>query len=65
MILFLIDSQSQWGIQAEGADTIASQSDDDSSKNAENGVRWMALVAGNVGEERPDGEGDTGGNKAV
>ena len=35
---------------------IACKSEDDSSKNAENGVRCMALVAGKIGEERLDGE---------
>lgn len=39
-----------------GADVIKCQSEDDSSKNVENGVRWRVLVAGRLGQERAEPE---------
>lgn len=51
-----------WTVKAsggfrEGADRITCQSKADSSKNVENSLRWIALVAGRIGKERSNQEG--------
>lgn len=48
-----------WTVRAsrgfkQGADIITCQSEDDSSKNVENRVRWIAQIAGRIGQERSD-----------
>ena len=50
MVLFPVGRVSE-GFK-QGADMISCQSEDDSSKNVENGVRWIAPNAGRIGQNK-------------